>query len=104
MAELNGNQQQLIEFAVSKVLQKHGIEKSKVDLSSEEKQQMQEIVGNIKKEVEQFLENQNTTKTEKDFPNHQQVENRIASKPKQIFSGKNDINAAKMFLNKRRSK
>lgn len=104
MEKLNETQQQLIEFAVDKVLEKHGVGGDhKINMSSEEKQKITEIVNNIKLEVETFLQNQVKTKTEKDFVTNEQED--VQVKPKlepqkklSQFISQNDIATVKKFM------
>ncbi|SFE81477.1 hypothetical protein [Alteribacillus iranensis] len=49
----------LAELLVKRLLKKHGIEKSNVKLSDEEKSELKEVIDSIKGQVEEFLDNMN---------------------------------------------
>ncbi|MCD8501204.1 MAG: hypothetical protein LRY71_05380 [Bacillaceae bacterium] len=104
MEKLNETQQKLIEFAVDKVLEKHGVGGNhKIDMSSEEKQKITDIVNNIKLEVETFLQNQVKTKTELDFASSEQEDVPVVPKhemKKKLskFISQNDLSTVKKFM------
>ncbi|WP_088036239.1 hypothetical protein [Evansella clarkii] len=59
---------QLLDVYVDRLMKKHGITSEKVKVDKEEKERIREIVTNIQKEVENFLENQTAKKvTEADM-------------------------------------
>ncbi|MBB6448910.1 arsenate reductase-like glutaredoxin family protein [Geomicrobium halophilum] len=56
--------QNLMNLLVERVLAKHNITKDSVNLSEEESKRLREIVRNIEKEANEFLNDQTTTVTE----------------------------------------
>lgn len=92
-----------MELVVGKVLQKHGVIEKKPNLDSKEKKKIAEIVTNIQSDVELFLENTKVAKTEKDFPESNEVEQASqlteqSIKKNSVFKGENDLDAVKRFL------
>ena len=97
MALDDQNQRKLMEMVVGKVLNKHNVNVSNIELSTEEKENIKNIVQNIQSEVEKFL----TTKqvTEADFAQgNPSVSEKPKPKTKQIQS-QNDVSTVKTFMN-----
>lgn len=103
------NQDKLMEMVVDKVLKKHKVKIENNTLTDEEKEEIKNVVENIKKDVERFLQNQKKVKTEKDFQNNnQKMEDAPvvqitpqSNKSQKVFSQPNDVNTVKNFFAKR---
>lgn len=102
--EMEKNQEKLIEMIVDKVFHKHKVKVESNNLSDEEKEELKNVVGNIKKDVERFLENQSKTKTEKDFESSNQTiaHTQVGPKKRPTFTQPNDTKAVKNFLSKKK--
>lgn len=60
------SQEKIIELMVNKVLDKHGVQKAK-SISQEEKENLENIVEQLKSDVDAFVNRQNKSVTEEDF-------------------------------------
>ena len=100
--EIEKNQEKLIEMIVDKVFHKHKVMVETDNLTDEEKEELKNVVGNIKKDVERFLENQSKTKTEKDFQSSNQTNAQVGPKKRPTFTQPNDTKAVKNFISKKK--
>ncbi|WP_078592716.1 hypothetical protein [Evansella clarkii] len=87
---------QLLDVYVDRLMKKHGITSEKVKVDKEEKERIREIVTNIQKEVENFLENQTAKKvTEADMEKTKTAEETGSTAEQQSASPAKFISAGK---------
>ncbi|UCZ53596.1 hypothetical protein LGQ02_02010 [Bacillus shivajii] len=109
---MDKSQERIIELMVGKVLDKHDAKVKKQRISREDRKKVQEMIDDLKKSVDHFLENHEQTMTENDVDGGRdkevdpQVEtteepvSRPTSKP--FHEQPNDLNTLKNFINRKR--